>query len=196
MAVAVVLRQWEVIFFAATALLFSYVPRLIERNYKVQLPIEFEIVIVTFVYAAIFLGEAEDFYYRFWWWDLMLHTVSGVVLGFTAFLALYILYSQKRLNAKPFVLSLFAFSFSLAVGALWEIGEFGLDRLFGLNTQKSGLSDTMSDLIVDAGGALVAALLGYIFLKRQQANRGLLSRLIENFFNNNPHLNGKSNGKR
>lgn len=194
--VAAILRQWEVIFFATTALLFSYVPRLIERNYRIELPIEYEVIAVLFIYAAIFLGEAYGFYYRFWWWDLVLHTLSGVILGFAAFLVLYILHMQKKLLAKPYIIALLAFCFSLAIGALWEIGEFGVDELFGLNTQKSGLLDTMSDLIVDAGGALVAAWAGYLFLKRRSKKRGIIGQFINNFLNNNPHLKGRLRGKR
>jgi hypothetical protein len=196
MAVAVTLSQWEIIFFAASALLLSYVPRLIERNYRIDLPIEYEVVLVLFVYAAIFLGEAESFYFRFWWWDLMLHALSGVILAFAAFLVLYILYMQQRLSAKPLILSLFAFSFSLAIGTLWEIFEFSMDEIFGTNMQKSGLRDTMSDLIVDAGGALVVAALGYHFLMQGQRHKGLIAQFIENFLNNNPHLTGKNSGKR
>jgi hypothetical protein len=53
----------------------------------------------------------------------------------------------------------------LSIGALWEIFEFLMDSLFGLNMQKSGLIDTMWDLIVDALGALVISILGYLYLK-------------------------------
>ena len=50
-------------------------------------------------------------------------------------------------------LGAFAFTFALALGNVWEIFEFGMDRLFGLTMQKpmagdpSGLTDTMWDLI-------------------------------------------------
>ena len=37
--------------------------------------------------------------------------------------------------------------FAITIGALWEVFEFGMDQLFGLNMQKSGLLDTMGDLI-------------------------------------------------
>lgn len=61
--------------------------------------------------------------------------------------------------------------FALGVGALWEIFEFTMDSLFGMNMQKpmlgdpSGLTDTMWDLIVDATGALVISVLGWRYLK-------------------------------
>ncbi len=46
-----------------------------------------------------------------------------------------------------------AFSFAVSIGTLWEVFEFGMDILFGLSMQKSGVIDTMDDLIVDAIGA-------------------------------------------
>ncbi|MEA5011474.1 MAG: hypothetical protein VB100_07145, partial [Angelakisella sp.] len=60
-----------------------------------------------------------------------------------------------------------------------EFYEFTADGLFGTNMQKFGteagvgfvgraaLIDTMKDLIVDAVGAFVISLLGYISLKKQ-----------------------------
>ena len=37
-----------------------------------------------FVFLSLFLGSAMDFYYHFWWWDLVLHTASGFLLGIIA----------------------------------------------------------------------------------------------------------------
>ena len=51
------------------------------------------------------------------------------------------------------------------VGVVWEIFEFTLDQTLGLNTQKSGLVDTMWDLIVDCLGAAVGAAAGFVYLK-------------------------------
>jgi uncharacterized membrane protein YjdF len=70
----------------------------------------------------------------------------------------------------------FAFCFALAVGALWEIFEFAMDGLLGMNMQKpflgdpSGLADTMWDLIVDALGAMAIALSGSLYMKRSRAS--------------------------
>jgi hypothetical protein len=40
-----------------------------------------------------------------------------------------------------------------------------MDSLFGINMQKSGLPDTMWDLIVDALGALLVSIVGYFYLR-------------------------------
>ncbi|MGH7573673.1 MAG: hypothetical protein ACREM1_00880, partial [Longimicrobiales bacterium] len=63
---------------------------------------------------------------------------------------------------------------------LWEIFEFGMDQVFGLNMQKSGLVDTMWDLIVNVIGAGAIALLGYGWLKTPEVD-SFLERWIERF---------------
>jgi hypothetical protein len=59
-----------------------------------------------------------------------------------------------------------------------------MDSLFGLNMQKSGLRDTMWDLIVDALGALVVSILGYLYLKGyiklfERLDRRLIKRSVK-----------------
>lgn len=183
------LRSWEIVFISVVALGLSYLPSLIERNYKVDLPVEFEIVIVLFIYGAIFLGEVGNFYETFTWWDTLLHTASGIVLGFTGFLLLYLLYYQKKLNIGPFGLVAFAFCFALASGVMWEIFEFVMDQLFSLNMQKNGLEDTMWDLIVDGLGALGVSVAGYFYIKTDR--QGFLAKFITSFLNKNPQISGR-----
>ncbi|HSH18340.1 MAG TPA: hypothetical protein VK978_03075 [Candidatus Saccharimonadales bacterium] len=157
--------RWSVIFAAAGALVLSYVPQLLASQVKVQLPLQFQFVITLFLYATIFLGEVGDYYERYWWWDVVLHAGSAFAFGFVGFLSLYLLYSRHKLAASPFIVCVFAFSFGLAIGTIWEIFEFAMDQLFGLNMQKSGLRDTMWDLIVDAIGAGTASFIGYVYLR-------------------------------
>ena len=50
-------------------------------------------------------------------------------------------------------MALFSFCFAITMGTIWEIYEFGLDQVFGLYMQRSGIVDTMTDLMVDTVGA-------------------------------------------
>ena len=97
----------------------------------------------------------------------------------------------KRHNVPLFAaaVAFFAFCFAVAMGATWEVFEFVMDQLFGFNMQKSGLMDTMSDLIVDVFGALIGSLAGYAYLKGRQAAG--LQRLIGEFIERNPRYFSK-----
>ncbi|MBW3538371.1 hypothetical protein KY386_02675 [Candidatus Parcubacteria bacterium] len=157
--------NWAVVFVSLLAFALTIAPLALAGRYNIKLPIDFELAIVLFIYAAIFLGSVRGYYQRFWWWDAFLHTGSGFALGFIGFLILYLLYAQKKLQASPFVIAFFSWCFALALGAAWEIFEYAVDVVFGTNMQRSGLPDTMGDLIVDALGALFASAIGYIYIK-------------------------------
>lgn len=59
-----------------------------------------------------------------------------------------------------------------------------MDQTFGMNMQKSGLPDTMKDLMVDTVGALIGASFGFAYLKKQRL--GSLTSAIHDFVKNNP----------
>lgn len=183
---ALALVQWETFFYSVLALLLILLPEVIENRTAIKVPIEFEVTIAIFVFASIFLGEVGDAYELYWWWDALLHISSGFILGFAGFLLLYIKVSQNKLKANNLIVGLIIFSLGMAFGAVWEIFEFGVDGFFGTNMQKNGLHDTMWDLIVDGGGALVVALLGSRYI--QSGGKGFLDRWIRSFIKLNPGM--------
>ena len=138
------------------------------------------------MYASLFLGEIKSYYTLFWWWDIILHIGSGIAFGFIGFLILYVLYKGDKIKAKPSTIAIFSFSFGLAIGALWEIFEFAIDNILRTNLQKSGLVDTMWDLIVDGFGALIASIIGYFYIKKEK--KGLFNKLVKEFKKENPKL--------
>ncbi len=83
------------------------------------------------------------------------------------------------------MLCLLVFCFAVASGAIWEIFEFLMDQFFGLNMQKSGLMDTMTDLIMDSLGAFLASAFGYIYLINKKSK---LTVSINSFIKSNPSL--------
>jgi hypothetical protein len=94
-----------------------------------------------------------------------LHGGSAVAFGMIGTVVVLILVGGNRLDASPVIGAALAFTFAVAIGALWEIFEFAMDQIFGTNMQKSGLLDTMADLIVDCIGGLIGASAGYAYLK-------------------------------
>jgi hypothetical protein len=156
-------ERWTLLFATTLILLSTFIPTIIEKRYQIMIPDELEVLIIIFIYASLFLGELRDYYVLYWWWDILLHTSSGIGLGFVGFIIMYSLYRKKVIASKPIWIAIFSFCFALALGTLWEIFEFSMDQIFKTSMQKSGIIDTMWDLIVDALGALFIAIIGYFY---------------------------------
>src|SRR5688500_4082183 len=69
-------RDWENVFLTVTVIGLTLFPAFLLRRYRVYIPPEFQLIAAAFVYLSLYLGSARDFYYRFWWWDAVLHTGS------------------------------------------------------------------------------------------------------------------------
>lgn len=187
-------QLWLSAFLVLAIMLITLAPILLGQRMPVQIPAEFQVLAVIFVFAALFLGEVRDFYGRIWWWDIALHACSGLLLGIVGFLLVYVLNENERVDVhmRPRFVALFAFLFAVSVGALWEIFEFGMDRVFGTTMQKpmfddaSGLTDTMWDLVVDTIGAFTISALGWWYM-RQDA-QSFIEVWIRRFIERNPRL--------
>lgn len=178
--------SWNMTFLAGVVFLLTLFPFFLENWADLHLPKSFIGAIVTFIVGTIFLGEVGNFYERFWWWDIFMHTGSAIGFGMIGTVIMLIFVRGDRLSAPPFLLALMAFAFAVCIGTVWEIFEFGMDQILGFNMQKSGHIDTMSDLIVDSIGALIGAAAGYWYLKRGGA--GFLPLTIGKFVESNPHI--------
>lgn len=191
---AVRASHWQDVFIITCIILIMLAPSRLGYRYRIRIPPEFELMAILFVFASMFLGELHGYYTRYWWWDIALHTTSGLLLGIFGFLLVYILNKDDRvdLSMQPRFVALFAFVFAVALGAVWEIFEFSMDQFFGMNMQKamfgdpSGLTDTMWDLIVDSIGAAIVSLIGYWHLKVQK--QSMFDGWIRKFVQRNPQL--------
>lgn len=154
-------------------------PAYIERKAGVEIPSNMMILYVVFLYCAIFLGEVQNFYYVVPYWDILLHTFSGGMLGALGFSVITYMNNSTKIpiNLSPMFVACFALCFAISLGVVWEIYEFAADGIINTNMQKfalengellvgrEALSDTMEDLIVDFLGAFVVCTIGYISLK-------------------------------
>ncbi len=186
---AVFQGRWLAAIATLGIIVVTFLPLILGRRFAVRIPPEFEVLAVVFIYASLFLGEVRGYYVRYWWWDGVLHAGSGFLLGILGFLLVYVLNERDDvdLHMRPRFVALFAFMFAVGMGALWEIFEFAMDQSFGLNMQKSGLVDTMWDLIIDTVGAMLISLVGWSYLSKAGSS-SFLERWIAAFVESNPRL--------
>lgn len=178
-----------VLFISAIAFAITFLPIIFSKFFNIELPAQFEIIIILFIYGTLFFGKVQGFYNQFWWWDILFSAGSAIALGFVGLAVMYTLYKGDRINGSPFVIAFFSFCFAVAVGAVWELFESSLDWLWGFNLQQTGNMTT--DLFSNMAGAFVVSMAGYYYIKNGKVI--LISGLISRFVEKNPKIFGTKN---
>lgn len=174
-------------FASLIALIIAFTPALIEKNYKVSLPwlVEF-LILLTLVLHII--GSLLDWFSSIGFFSSLMHFLGTTTVALLAFIIVYTLNLTKKVRLSPLFIGIFTVVFALAVGAVWEIGEFACDQTLGTNFQRDyGLDpivDTMYDLIWDFIAALFVAILGtctHIIQKDNMINpfKKLISKIFK-----------------
>lgn len=128
---------------------------------KRALPPFLNFLVLVLVVLAMDLGNALNFYMRFPFWDVMLHTYFGF-MGSVLLYVIFLMTDGKKMRTA--VLLAAVFLSVMGGGAMWEIFEYATDTLLGKDAQqvwasldagKTPVYDTMTDLIVSALGSAV-----------------------------------------
>lgn len=187
-------RDWENVFLTSTVILLTLAPAFLGRRYRVVIPPEFQLISAAFVFLSLYLGSARDLYYKYWWWDVVLHTGSGFLLGIVGFVVLFLLNQTDRLPAgmRPSFVCFFGVTFAVTLGVLWEVFEYVVDELapaINMQSRETGVADTMHDLIVDTLGAVVVAFMAYAYTKTGRYS--FIGDGVRTFVGQNPRLFGR-----
>jgi uncharacterized membrane protein YjdF len=120
------------------------------------------ILVLIAAVAAHFIGGAMKLYDTTNWFDIVFHILTGAFLltvsGFWI--------GENLLGIAPKFAVIFAFCFTVAAGAVWELLEFTCDTVFKTNMQRwrdknfsprrVGLIDSMTDLAANLFGGLIS----------------------------------------
>lgn len=157
---------------AAVGLGVTFLPAVLERNFRFTLSVG----IVLWITVAMFLhafGTVPlpflDFlsaYSATWWWDHMTHALSSSLVAAVAYAIVRALDEHTEfIYMPPKFLFAFMLLFVLAFGAIWELLEFYISvvsSLLGADTilTQYGLEDTILDLFYNSLGGVLVALFG------------------------------------
>ena len=144
-------RNYENVFLCLLTLVLLIVPSFIQVEFKIELPTALEIIILLFIFSAEILGEIQSFYLIFPMWDIILHTINGFLAAAIGFSLINIMNNDERIQFKvsPLYAAIVAFCFSMTIGAVWELFEFGMDTFAGLDMQKDTIIQSFQSVLLD-----------------------------------------------
>lgn len=148
---AIMLGNWESAVVCIMAFILFYLPPIVEKSIKIDLPTTMEIVVYVFVFCSEILGEIESFYIKYPFWDTMLHTINGFMFAAFGFCLIDIFNRNERFRFKvsPGFLAVVAFCFSMTIGVIWEFAEFSMDRMFKIDMQKDTKIESVDTVYLD-----------------------------------------------
>lgn len=146
--------NYENVFLCILTLILLVLPNLIEMNFKIDFPDALEIMIMLFIFSAEILGEINEYYIRFPFWDTLLHTINGFLAAAIGFSLIDLLNRNEKISfhLSPFFVAMVSFCFSMTIGVVWEFFEFGMDMLFQYDMQKDTIINSISTVMLDPAG--------------------------------------------
>ena len=146
--------DFENVFLGILTLILFTIPSIIDRKLNIKLPNALETVILLFIFSAEILGEIQNFYGIFKFWDTMLHTINGFLCAAIGFSLIDILNRSPKFHLKmsPIFVALVAFCFSMTIGVVWEFFEYGSDNFTRTDMQKDRITSSISSVLINETG--------------------------------------------
>lgn len=143
--------NFENVFLCVLTLILFTIPSIIDKKLNIKLPNALEVIILLFIFSAEILGEIQNFYGIFKFWDTMLHTINGFLCAAIGFSMIDILNRSPRFHLKmsPLFVALVAFCFSMTIGILWEFFEYGSDVFFKTDMQKDRITSSIASVEIN-----------------------------------------------
>ena len=146
--------NYENAFLCILTLLLLIIPSFVQVTFKIELPTTLEIIILCFIFAAEILGEINEFYLVFPFWDTVLHTMNGFLAAAIGFSLVDLLNRSEKLvfQLSPLFTAIVAFCFSMSIGVIWEFFEFAMDQFLGFDMQKDTVVQVISSVRLNPEG--------------------------------------------
>lgn len=173
--------NWNNVLLCILTLILFTLPGFISNKFQIELPDTLEIIVYLFIFSSEILGEIQNFYGIFPYWDTMLHTLNGFLCAAIGFSLVDILNTtNSRITMTPAFVALVAFSFSMTVGIMWEFGEFAMDRYFYKDMQKDTIVNRVSSVKINKSGENIPITLKDITKTEIYSDNGKTLTIIDN----------------
>lgn len=168
--------EYNKVLFIIITFALTFYDFLVKKILKIDLSNTLKYSILFLIVTTEFLGSTLDFYGKFYWWDTFVHGISGTINFFIGFE--FINKFNERLSRPeihPAIQVMFAICFSIAILGLWEIAEFIIDEVTGLNMQitrglvgQEAIWDTIEDMMSATVGTIIGTIIQCFKLKKKE----------------------------
>ena len=165
---------WHIMSTNIFLLVLMFLPQIVKK-YEIEIPKGLEWALFIFVIFTLFIGRTGG---------IIAPIVFGIAIAFIGFMILAILYSSNQIKKNYFLIMLFSFNFALAFGAILELLKFLLKTLSGHEFSAELYSYTMRNLLFVLIGAVIAAIIGLVYMKGYSGIR----KIAHAFIRLNPKL--------
>ena len=134
----VINNNWSNVFLCILTLILFLIPSFLTKKLNIIVPTTLEIIVYIFIFSAEILGEVQNYFGIFNHWDTILHTINGFICAAIGLSLINILNKNNvlHISVTPIFSFLFAISFSMLVGIIWEFIEFSTDYYLNKDMQK------------------------------------------------------------
>jgi len=123
----------------------------------------FLLAVILLILALHLLALDQFLYWRFWWYDLVMHFLGGFWLAITSLWLIYFSGYAKDYQPKINRVLLIVLGSVIIFGILWEIFEYVSGATY--NGESYAL-DTALDLLLDVLGGCFGYLISLKFVRR------------------------------
>ncbi len=111
------------VFLCSLTLVLFLIPSFVERRLHIDVPNTLEVIILLFIFSAEILGEIQEYYLTYPFWDTMLHTINGFLMAAIGIAMVDILNRSRRFKVRlsPVFVAVVAFCFSMTIGVLMGV---------------------------------------------------------------------------
>ena len=177
--------QIGMVFACSLGLFLSFIPTILMKNFKINLPLILDILITLALFLHIG-GVILDAYQIIPQYDTLTHFVSSFIIAFLSFISIYLIDEfWDGLQMDRYALAFIVVILTVSFGVIWEFAEWSSDMILGTYEQW-GYDDTIKDLFVDMMAGIILAILGVILIKRHQfegiiegLDKGIQKRVIK-----------------
>ncbi|OYT28008.1 hypothetical protein B6U98_05810 [Thermoplasmatales archaeon ex4572_165] len=150
-------QRWPILYMNILVIGVSFLPSFLKRIFSISLPFRFEILFLSFLVFSVLIEKVLT--------GILIELILGMFYGVVGFIIMYIIYMNSKIKINYSLIMLFSFSFSVAIGAIWEVFRFLLIFFLKFNFGEMNEYATAIGLILTITGASIISIVIFIYTR-------------------------------